>query len=30
MRQQQISKRATRPALDSLDLRTPTGRRLPF
>jgi hypothetical protein len=30
MRQQQITKRPTRPTLDSLDMRTPTGRRLPF
>ena len=30
MRQQQITKRTTRPVPAPLDLRTPTGRRLPF
>jgi hypothetical protein len=30
MRQQQITKRTTRPIAAPLDLRTPTGRRLPF
>jgi hypothetical protein len=30
MRQQQITMRATRSTADSLDLRTPTGRSLPF
>jgi hypothetical protein len=30
MRQQQITKRITRPVRASLDLRTPTGRALPF
>ena len=30
MRQQQITRRATRSAVESLDLRTPTGRPLPF
>jgi len=30
MRQQQITKRITRPVRASLDLRTPTGRDLPF
>ena len=30
VRQQQITKRTTRPVPAPLDLRTPTGRRLPF
>jgi len=30
MRQQQITKRITRPARAPLDLRTPTGRAPPF
>ena len=30
MRQQQITKRTTRPISAPLDLRTPAGRRLPF
>ena len=30
MRQQQISRRGTRPVRVEVDLRTPTGRRLPF
>jgi hypothetical protein len=30
MRQQQITKRTTRPVPAPLDLRSPTGRRLPF
>jgi hypothetical protein len=30
MRQQQIVKRSPRAGQDPLDLRTPTGRRLPF
>lgn len=30
MRQQQITRRATRPAEEPLDLRTPSGRPLPF
>jgi hypothetical protein len=30
MKQQQIQKRTKRPAATSLDLRSPSGRRLPF
>jgi hypothetical protein len=30
MRQQQISRRITKSAPAPLDLRTPTGRQLPF
>ncbi len=30
MRQQQMTKRGTRRAPVEVDLRTPTGRRLPF
>jgi hypothetical protein len=30
MRQQQITKRMTRPVAAPLELRTPTGRPLPF
>lgn len=30
MRQQQITKRPTRPSQTSLDLRSPSGRTLPF
>ena len=30
MRQQQITKRISRPVRSPLDLRTPTGRALPF
>jgi hypothetical protein len=30
MRQQQITKRTTRPVAAPLDLRTPIGRPLPF
>jgi hypothetical protein len=30
MRQQQITKRPSRPSQAPMDLRTPTGRHLPF
>lgn len=30
MRQQQVTKRASRPGTEPLDVRTPAGRRLPF
>jgi hypothetical protein len=30
VRQQQITKRSTRAGSNPLDLRTPTGRQLPF